>query len=64
MRLSMNPLSSRTLNAMEKDGITQISEVSGAPSGISALKIRWKVSFKVNGEVIEENGGNDQVPVS
>lgn len=60
----MNPLSSRTLSPMEKDGISQISEVGGAPAGIPALKVRFKVSFKINGEVIEESGRNDQVAIT
>jgi len=49
---------------MEKDGIVQVSEVSGAPQGLSALKIRWRVSFRVNGELIEESGGSDSVTIN
>lgn len=46
---------------MAKDGITQVSFVSGVPAGQSALKIRWKVSYRVRGEFVEEVGENNSV---
>jgi hypothetical protein len=59
----MNPQSSRSLNANAKDGIVQISNVV-APIGTSHLKIRWKVSYRVGGELIEESGENSSINVS
>jgi hypothetical protein len=46
---------------MAKDGITQVSYVSGVAAGQSALKIRWKVSYRVRGEFVEEVGENNSV---
>jgi Adaptin C-terminal domain len=66
MRLKMNPQSSRTLAAFVRDGVTQTSEVTGAGAerGTRTIKIRWRLSFKVNGEGIEESGGNDSIVVT
>jgi len=61
MKLSMNPQPSRTLAPMVKDGITQVSYVSRVPVDLSALKIRWKVSYRVRGELMEETGENNSV---
>ena len=53
----MNPQSSRSLGPMVKDGITQVSQVSGpAVQGTTTLKVRWKVSYRVRGEILEESG--------
>ena len=53
----MNPQSSRSLGPMVKDGITQVSQVSGAAvQATRTLKVRWKVSYRVRGEIVEENG--------
>jgi hypothetical protein len=42
---------------MVKDGITQVSQVSGpAVQGTTTLKVRWKVSYRVSGEIVEETG--------
>ena len=42
---------------MVKDGITQVSQVSGpAMQGTRSLKVRWKVSYRVRGEIVEESG--------
>jgi hypothetical protein len=59
----MNPQSSRFLTPLAKDGITQTSLVEGAPPGTSTLKIRWKVSYMLRGELIEENGESNSVQV-
>jgi hypothetical protein len=61
MKLTMNPQPSRMLPAMSKDGITQVSYVRGFPVGSSALKIRWKVSYLVRGEFVEEVGENSSI---
>ena len=63
MKLSMNPQSSRTLGPLAKDGIVQISNITGAPVGIQTVKIRWKVSYRLKGEFVEENGENNSVHV-
>ena len=63
MKLSMNPQSSRSLGPLAKDGIIQISNISGAPVGTQTIKIRWKVSYRFRGEFIEESGENNSVYV-
>lgn len=63
MKLTMNPQSSRELAPSAKDGIVQTSIVDGAPPGTSILKIRWKLSYRLRGELIEENGENNSVHV-
>ena len=59
----MNPQSTRSLGPLAKDGITQISSVSGAAPGTTALKVRWKVSYKVRGQLAEESGESSSVNV-
>jgi hypothetical protein len=63
MKLSMIPQSSRFLSPLAKDGIAQTSVVEGAPPGTNTLKIRWKVSYMLKGELIEENGESNSVQV-
>ena len=63
MKLSMNPQSSRTLGPLAKDGIVQISNITGAPAGMQTVKIRWKVSYRLRGEFVEESGENSSVYV-
>jgi hypothetical protein len=63
MKLSMNPQSARGLAPMVKDGIVQISNISGVPIGVQSIKIRWKVSYRVRGQFIEEMGENNSVYV-
>ena len=63
MKLVMSPQSSTTLFPMAKDGIVQISNVSGAPVGVNTIKVRWKVLYHVRGEMVEESGGNDSIHV-
>ena len=48
---------------MVKDGIVQISNISGVPVGVQSIKIRWKVSYRVRGQFIEEMGENNSVYV-
>ena len=59
----MNPQSSRFLGPLAKDGIVQTSTVDGAPPGTSTLKIRWKLSYGLRGELVEESGENNSVHV-
>ena len=63
MKLNMNPQSSRNLGPLAKDGIIQISNIAGVPTGIQTIKIRWKVSYRLRGEFIEESGENSSVYV-
>jgi hypothetical protein len=63
MKLTMNPQSARTLPPMAQGGIVQVSYVNGAPVGMSNIKIRWRVSFLVRGEYVEESGESDSVYV-
>ena len=59
----MNPQSERSLGPLAKDGIIQISNVTGAPVGTQTIKIRWKVSYRLKGEFVEESGENNSVYV-
>jgi hypothetical protein len=59
----MNPQSSRTLARLAKDGIKQVSNIVGVPLETHAIKIRWKVSYQLKGEVIEDAGENNSVYV-
>ena len=59
----MNPQSSRSLAPMIKEGIVQVSNISGAPAGTKSIKVRWKVSYRVRGELVEESGENNSVNV-
>lgn len=61
MKLNMIPQSARILSPLAKDGIVQVSYVSGAPIGTSNVKIRWRVSYTFRGNVIEESGECDSV---
>jgi hypothetical protein len=63
MKLSMNPQSSRTLGPLARDGIVQVSNITGAPVGMKTVKIRWKVSYRLRGEFVEESGENNSVYV-
>ena len=63
MKLSMNPQSTRSLGPLAKDGIIQISNITGAPLEIQTIKIRWKVSYRLRGEFIQESGENNSVYV-
>ena len=63
MKLSMNPQSSRTLGPLARDGIVQVSNITGAPVGMQTVKIRWKVSYRLRGAVVEERGENNSVYV-
>lgn len=63
MKLNMNPQSSRVLGPLSKDGIVQISDITGVAVGVQSVKIRWKVSYRVKGEFIEESGENNSVYV-
>ena len=61
----MEPQSGRFLQAHQKDGISQIIRVTGAPAGSAqGLKMRWKASYKVGtGPINEEQGVIEGLPV-
>ena len=48
---------------MTQGGIVQVSYVDGAAVGTRSIKIRWRVSYKLRGEMIEESGECDSVYV-
>ncbi len=55
------PQSGRTLKPNQKDAITQPIAVHGVSKGQANLvKMRWKASYKVGGDLQEEHG---EVPV-
>jgi hypothetical protein len=59
----MNPQSARSLLGMAQGGIVQVSYVDGAAVGTRSIKIRWRVSYKLRGEMIEESGECESVYV-
>ena len=61
MKLTMNPQSSRLLAPLAKDGIVQLSQVAGVTAGTNNIKVRWKVSYVVRGELVEESGESNSV---
>ena len=55
--LSLKPQSGRTLQPHQKDGIQQAILVNGVAKGqANAVKMRWKASYKVAGDVRQEQG--------
>lgn len=55
--LNLKPQSGRTLQANQKDGIQQAILVNGVAKGqANAVKMRWKASYKVAGELRQEQG--------
>ncbi|KAL8901762.1 MAG: hypothetical protein Q9207_005034 [Kuettlingeria erythrocarpa] len=55
--LQLTPQSGRTLQPNQQNGITQPIEIRGVPRGSgSAVKMRWKASFKLGGEMKMEQG--------
>ena len=56
-QLHLTPQSGRKLQPSQKDGITQPIEIHGVAKGQAAnVKIRWKASYKVAGDVRQEHG--------
>lgn len=59
--LKLTPQSGQTLQPRQKDAITQPIAVHGASKGQANLvKMRWKSSYKVAGDLRQEQG---EVPV-
>ncbi|KAI4097708.1 MAG: hypothetical protein LQ339_006687 [Xanthoria mediterranea] len=55
--LQLTPQSGRTLQPQQAKGITQAIEVHGVPRGSgNSVKMRWKASYKVGGEMKMEQG--------
>jgi hypothetical protein len=51
------PQSGRNLNPHEKAGVTQIIYLNGVEPGKGdAVKLRWKASYKVGTQVLNEQG--------
>lgn len=64
--MKMEPQTSRNLLPHQKDGITQLIRVAGAPRGAGgAVKLRWKASYRVGtGPLNEEQGVIEGLPVA
>jgi ADP-ribosylation factor-binding protein GGA len=64
--MRMEPQTGRSLQPHQKDGITQLVRVSGAPrGGGAAVKMRWKASYRVGtGPLNEEQGVIEGLPVA
>ncbi|KAL2057712.1 hypothetical protein ABVK25_002096 [Lepraria finkii] len=55
--LKLTPQSGRTLQPNQKDGITQPISVNGVSKGqAKSVKMRWKASYKVAGDLRQEQG--------
>ncbi|KAI4280912.1 MAG: hypothetical protein L6R38_004071 [Xanthoria sp. 2 TBL-2021] len=55
--LQLTPQSGRTLQPKQANGITQPIEINGVPRGSgNSVKMRWKASYKVGGEMKMEQG--------
>ncbi|KAL8766734.1 MAG: hypothetical protein Q9209_006556 [Squamulea sp. 1 TL-2023] len=55
--LHLTPQSGRTLQPNEQNGITQAIEINGVPRGSgNNVKMRWKASYKLGGEMKMEQG--------
>jgi len=55
--LKMTPQSGRTLQPHQQNGITQPIAINGVSKGhADSLKIRWKASYKVAGDLRQEQG--------
>lgn len=59
--LKLTPQSGRTLQPNQKDAITQPMAIHGVSKGqANSVKMRWKASYKLAGDVRQEQG---EVPV-
>ncbi|KAL8700556.1 MAG: hypothetical protein Q9201_005386 [Fulgogasparrea decipioides] len=55
--LQLTPQSGRTLQPHQRNGITQPIEVNGVPKGSgNSVKMRWKASYKLGGELKMDQG--------
>lgn len=55
--LQLTPQSGRTLQPNQRNGITQPIEVNGVPRGSgNSVKMRWKASYKLGGEMKMDQG--------
>jgi len=55
--LRLTPQSGRKLQPFQKNGITQPIEIHGVTKGqSSSVKIRWKASYKIAGDLRQEQG--------
>lgn len=55
--LQLTPQSGRTLQPKQQNGVTQPIEVKGVPKGSgNNVKMRWKASYKLGGEMKMEQG--------
>ena len=62
----MEPQTGRFLQSQQKEGITQVIRVAGAPAGAAgAVKMRWRASYRVGlGPLHEEQGVIEGLPVA
>jgi hypothetical protein len=59
----MQPQSALNLAPNQKDGITQLINLTGVQHGQgSAVRMRWKVAYVVGTERKEESGSIDGLP--
>ena len=57
LTLRLSPQSGRTLQPHQEDGITQTIEINDVPKGqANSVKMRWKASYNMKGQVHQEQG--------
>lgn len=63
--LKLDPQSGRSLSPQQQNGITQSIRVQGVERGNgSAVKLRWRASYSVGGQVVNEQGAIDGLGVA
>jgi ADP-ribosylation factor-binding protein GGA len=65
LSLNLQAQSGRSLQAQQKDGITQIIRVNGVERGKgNTVKMRWKASYKLGTEMRQEQGQVENLGVA
>jgi len=63
--LKLQPQSGRNLQPNQKNGITQVIQLHGVEPGKGqSVKVRWKASYWLGGQNIEEQGEIGSLGVS
>jgi len=55
-QLQLKPQTGRSLQPFQNDGIQQSIRLSGVERGQAAVRIRWKISYRLGAELKNENG--------
>jgi ADP-ribosylation factor-binding protein GGA len=61
----MEPQTGRSLSPFQNNGITQVIRLHGVEYGKgSAVKLRWRVAYKVGGQLKQEQGEISELGVA